>query len=147
MLPHLLFGLLLPSRKHTIIPRIHLLHIMIHILNQQDVIIQCLLIFRITLALCSHHSRRFLSNDLQALEHCLVDLLVGIVYHFPDFELIVFAGCGEHVFYCDGEVREGVHEADYAFAFFDFDFCVFDGADLLVDEAGEQAGETLVHFL
>ena len=45
----------------------------------------------------------------------------------------------EHAFYCCGEIGEGAHERDDSSAFFEFDLCVFDAADLVVDEAVEEA--------
>lgn len=45
----------------------------------------------------------------------------------------------EHAFYCGGEIGEGTHERDDSFAFLEFDLSVFDAADLVVDEAVEEA--------
>ncbi len=44
-------------------------------------------------------------------------------------------------------MREGPDEGDHAFAFLDFYFRIFDGANLLVHEAVEQAQHSVVELV
>ena len=111
---------------------------MVHVFDKQDVVVERFFVFRVTLALTCHDSRGFFRNDLQALKHGFVDTAIRVVDHASDLQLIAtFSSRGQHVFDCNRKMGEGLHEGDYALAFLYLDFCVFDRADLLVQETVE----------
>lgn len=80
VLIHLRLRPLLPFAKDYVAARIDLLNVMIHVFNVQNVVVQSLLVFGVcantgdSWRLCSHGSWAFFGNDLQRLEHGLVDL-------------------------------------------------------------------------
>ncbi len=76
----------------------------------------------------------FLGDEFQGFEHGFVEFGVGVVEVGADGEGGDDGGGRDHVLDGGGEVGEGFHEGDDAFAFLDLDFRVFDPAAM--DRAG-----------
>src|SRR2546423_9133238 len=92
MLFHFSLGFSTPPFQHFAGAAVNLLEVMVHVLDEEDVVIQCFLVLwistlsRSTLSRTSCH-RTLLGNDLQALEHGFVDTAIAIIDHMSNIQL------------------------------------------------------------
>jgi hypothetical protein len=143
----LLLRLGFPVIENRVATCVDFFNVVVHVLNEQDVVVERLLVFGVTLALGAHDRRRLLSDDLQALKHGLVDARVGVVDHSSNLQLLAVACRRQHVLNGDGEVWECLHKGNHALALLDLDFSIFNRSDLLVEETAEETLEPLVDLL
>jgi hypothetical protein len=137
-----------PGLQHGIVASVHFFDVVIHVLDEEYVIVECLLIFWIALALGGHYRRRLLSNDLQAFEHGFVHPLISVIDHASDLELLPAVGSRwQHILNCSRKVRERLHEGNDTFALLDLDFGILNGTYLLVEEAIEETLQSFVYLL
>jgi predicted membrane protein len=80
----LLLRLVLPVVEHRVAACVDFLNVVVHVLNEQNMVVEGFLILGIALALGPHNRGRLLGNDLQALKHGLVDARIGVVNHAPN---------------------------------------------------------------
>lgn len=136
---------------------IDLFDVVVHVFDQQDVVVQHLLVLGIVCAALTSRrsvraatrstcSGRLFGNDFQAVEHAAVDSRVGVVDQSPDFRntlalTIIVGACNgrEDVLHSSAEMRENSHESDDTFALVDLDLCLLNRTDLVVDELGEES--------
>lgn len=85
MLAILLLRLVLPVVEHSVAACVDFFNVVVHVLDEQNVVVEGFLVLGIALALGSHDRGRLLGNDLQALKHGLVDARVGVVDHASNF--------------------------------------------------------------
>lgn len=141
-----------PFFQDRVAPRRDFFNVMVHVLDEEDVIIERFFIFWIScagtrtliLSLRPAACRAFLGDEFQALEHGLVDLLVGVIDHGPNGRVREVSQRGKHVFNSQGEIRECFDERDNAFALFDLDLRVFDSTDLFFYKAAKQGSYAVV---
>jgi len=141
--------LTLPFRQYTILASVFdLLDIMVHVLDDQHLIIQQLLLLLAVVRPGPRRRRTFLGDDFETIKHRTVDPCVCVVDSEADISdglcllVVVPATDGrEDVLHSRGEVWEGLHERDDALALLDLHLRVFNGADLLVDELGKEIGQ------
>lgn len=139
---HLSPGAKVPVFQDGVVPDDYLLDVVVHVFDEQDVVVQGFLVFRVASSLSC--CRTFFGNELQAFEHGLVHSAVGIVNQCTYWKMVERPGRGEHILEGSREVGEGLHESNDAFALLDLDLGVFDAADLLFDETGELCCEAVV---
>jgi hypothetical protein len=147
-----------PLGKHVLASAIvDLFDVVVHVLDQQDVVVEHLLVLRVVRATLTSRSSvcaaawstgggRLFGDDFEAVEHAAVDARVGIVDQSPDFRdtlaltIVVGSRDGrEDVFHSCAEVRENPHESDDTLALVDLDLCFLDRTDLVVDKFGEES--------
>ncbi len=116
---------------------------MVHVLDEQDVVVERFFVFGVTRG--GGGGGGFLGDEFKGFEHGFVEFGVGVVEVGADGEGGDDGRGGDHVLDCGGEVGEGFHKGDDAFALLDLDFRVLDAADLLVDEAREESDEAVVN--
>ncbi len=93
VLVHLLDRSRFPLAQHCIPMVLDLFDVMIHVLDEKNLVIERFFIFRVTDTLAHdpmpcRHRRVVLRNDLQTLEHCLVDPLICVVNRGAHVELL-----------------------------------------------------------
>lgn len=132
---------------------------MVHVFDQQDVIVQHRLVFRVVGASLARRGvvctswcssgRRLFGNSLEAVEHGTIDARVGVVNESANFGHAVARAIvvctrdgGEDVLNCGAEVREDPHEGNDTLTLVNLDFRLLDCANLVVDEFSEQGLQT-----
>ena len=138
-----------------------------HVLYEEDVIVQGFFVVGVVRCGRAHGlmgimvggegGGRVLGDGFEAVEHGFVNALVGVVHHASDLEVGLVVWCklvsplfcgrgrrGDERFDGGAKGWENAHECNDAFSLFDLDFCVFDGADLLVDASVEERCEVCV---
>ena len=133
--------------------------VVVHVFDQQDVIVQHRLVFRVVGASLARRGvvctswcssgRRLFGNSLEAVEHGTIDARVGVVNESANFGhaiagtiIVCTRNGGEDVLDCSAKVWEDSHEGNHTLTLVNLDFRLLDCANLVVDEFSEQGLQT-----
>src|SRR6266536_6128635 len=131
MLAHVMSCAISPFLKDNVASSFDLLDVMIHVFNEKNVIIERLLVFGVTATACLTSSRGLFSNEFERLPHGTIDLRVRVIDRVTNFQgLRIGLRGGQHVFNCDGKVRERLDECNHTLSLLDFHLRLLDAVNL-----------------